>query len=76
MAPFKIQRRFLGKVLAAFALAQGMKLEVLGLVAGLKRATGVARLTAGWGLDFRRRLWGSGVSGRSVEGGRELLLLF
>jgi hypothetical protein len=47
LAPFKIQRRFLGKVLAAFALAQWMNLDVLGLFAGLKRATGVARLTAG-----------------------------
>ena len=70
------QRWFLGKILAAFALAQGMNLEVLGVRAGLKGATGVARLTAGWASGLSAQTLGWGGSGRSVEGGRDLLLLF
>jgi len=70
LATFKIQRRLPGKILAARALVQGMNLDVLGLLAGLKGVTGVTRLTAGaasglsaqaFGLGFFRpvRGWGA-----------------
>jgi hypothetical protein len=41
---FKIQRRFLGQILSALALPQWVNLEVLGSVAQLERAAGMAGL--------------------------------
>src|SRR5664279_4015147 len=46
-----------------------MKLEVLGLFAGLKRATGVARLTAGWASGLSAQTLGLGRF-RPVRGRR------
>ena len=85
LAALKIHRGLLGKILTALTLQQGMDLDVLGRVAALERAAGVAglapRLAAGLlaqalGLGLLRPVGGRGprtvaaiLSGRRPAGG-------
>jgi hypothetical protein len=48
LVALKIHGRFLGEVLAALTLQQRVNPDVLGSVAEWKRATGMARLAAGF----------------------------
>jgi len=68
LAALKIQGGFLGEILAALTLPQRVNLDVLGSVAELQRAPGMAGLAARFAAGLLAQALGLGLL-RTVRGG-------
>ena len=70
LAALKVQHRFPGEILTALTLLEWVNLDVLGILAALEGAAGVAGLTTGWapGLFAQALGLGPAQAGRWREG--------